>query len=478
MKMCTQTSIIVGYGNSVFKKIKRNRVFSAIAILIVYVFGVISTLAVPVERVTDLKDSFARKIGVIEKPVYPQNIDTSRYSFSLENGDLFDGAFQLAQYSLSDFYALERFSGELSSFSKSSQGYVKKSLGNVFKQLGLPSNSEAANDGYKIDKAGNKLSGATTIFTTAFDIHYAFGRLYVSVTSPSENQTCTALSLYSFVANDAGEIDLESANPIFKTPCILDKMNPTMWGGRVAHSKSKIFLSIGEQRYDPSGFAKTDVVSISEIANKNSVFGKVLEFQPKGGDFQIFASGLRNAQGLYFSNNDDELFESEHGPFGGDEVNILKYRENYGWPFRTFGKPYGLENGNIRDITRSANPASSIDLELAKFGAKSGNHADYTSPIMSWIHSGSSGIGAGQLIKIQKESNFRDWHGDILVAHMRDFSLRRLVLKEKSVVLDERIQLGFRVRDFILNDLGYLILSTDEGKLLIYRTSSPGFQSK
>jgi hypothetical protein len=61
---------------------------------------------------------------------------------------------------------------------------------------------------------------------------------------------------------------------------------------------------------------------------------------------------------------------------------------------------------------------------------------------------------------------------------MRDFSLRRLVLKEKSVVLDERIQLGFRVRDFILNDLGYLILSTDEGKLLIYRTSSPGFQSK
>jgi glucose/arabinose dehydrogenase len=298
------------------------------------------------------------------------------------------------------------------------------------------------------------------------------------VTSPSEDQTCTALSLFSFVVNDAEEIDLDSANSIFRTPCILDKMNPTMWGGRIAHSKSKIFLSIGEQRYDPSGFAKTDVVSISEIGNKDSVFGKVLEFQPNGGDFRVFASGLRNAQGLFFSSNDDELFESEHGPFGGDEVNILKYGENYGWPFRSFGKPYGLENGNIRDITRSVNPASSIDLELAKFGAKSGNHSDYVTPIMSWIHSGSSGIGAGQLIKIQKESKFRDWHGDVLVAHMRDFSLHRLVLREKAVVLDERIQLGFRVRDFILNDLGYLILSTDEGGLLIYRTTSSELQRK
>ena len=476
--MWAQTSILVHYRKSVIQKIKRSWVLSVFVVLMVYVFGVISILAVPVERVTNLKDSLARKIGVIEKPIYLQTIDTSRYSFSLQNGEVFDGVFQLAQYSISNFYAIERFSGDLFSFRISSKGYEKKYLGNVFKQLGFPSNPEAANEGYKIDKAGNKLSSEISISATAFDIDYAFGRLYLSVTSPSEDQTCTTLSLFSFTAIDAGEIDLDSANRMFRTPCILDKMNPTMWGGRITHSEVKIFLSIGEQRYDPSGFPKTDVVSVSEIGNKDSVFGKVLEFERDGEDFRIFASGLRNAQGLYFSSDENELFESEHGPFGGDEVNLLKYGENYGWPFRTFGKPYGIENGNVRDITRAVNPASSIDLELAKFGAKSGNHAGFIPPIMSWIHSGSSGIGAGQLIKIQKESKFRDWHGDVLVAHMRDFSLRRMVLREKSVVLDERIQLGFRVRDFILNDLGYLILSTDEGRLLIYRTTSPEFQDK
>ncbi len=473
--MWAQTSIVVGYRKSVIQKINKSRVFYAIAIFVIYLFGVLSIVAVPVERVTVLKNSLARKIGIIEKPVYPQTIDTSRYSFSLQNEDLLDGVFQLAQHSSSNFYAIDRFSGELFYFHTSSEGYIKKSLGNVYGQLGFLSNSEAANEGYKIDKAGNRISSANTIFPTAFDIEFAFGRLYLSVTAPSQTQNCTALTLYSFVAIDGGEIDLTSAKKMFRTPCILDKMNPTMWGGRITHSDDKVFLSIGEQRYDPSGFPKVDVVSASEIDNKDSVFGKVLEFEPSGEEFRIFASGLRNAQGLYFSSNDDELFESEHGPFGGDEVNFLEYGKNYGWPFRTFGKPYGIESSDVRDITRSVNPASSIDLELAKFGAKSGNHSGYITPIMSWIHSGSPGVGAGQLIKIQKESKFRDWHGDVLVAHMRDFSLRRLVLQEKSVVLDERIQLGFRVRDFILNDLGYLILSTDEGRLLIYRTTSPEF---
>ena len=448
-----------------------------IVIFIIYILGVVSILAVPVEKVTDLKDSLARRLGVIEKANYPQIIDTSRYSFSLQNGDSIDGVFQLAQNTSSSFFAVERFSGKFFSFQITTKGYVKKYLGNIYDLLGFLYNPEAATEGYKIDKAGNKLSSAPAIFATAFDIEYAFGRIYLSVTLPSEDQTCTTLSLFSFEANNSGEVDIDSADLMFRTPCVRDKMNPTMWGGRITHSEKNVFLSIGEQRYDPSGFPKTDVVSVSEIGNTDSVFGKVLEFTPDGKEYRIFASGLRNAQGLYFSNNDEELFESEHGPLGGDEVNLLNYGKHYGWPFRTFGKPYGIDNGNIRDINRSVNPATSIDLELAKFGAKSGNHSDYAPPLISWIHSGTSGIGAGQLIKIQKKSKFKDWHGDILISHMRDFSLHRLVLRENTVVLDERIQLGFRVRDFILTDQGYLVMSTDEGRLLIYRTNSPDFKN-
>lgn len=447
-----------------------------IIVFTIYILGMVSTLAIPVSRVQEIKNSLARSFGVIEKPNFAQIIDTSRYQFSLLNGDLVDGVFQLAQHTSSSFFAIERFSGELFSFQVTTRSYVKKYLGNIYDQLGFISNPEFATEGYKIDKAGNKLSSVSTIFATAFDIEYAFGHLYLSLTLPSDDQTCTTLSLFSFEVLSSGDVDIDSSNLMFRTPCVLDKMNPTMWGGRITHSEKNIFLSIGEQRYDPSGFPKTDMESLSEIEKKDSSFGKVLEFTPGVKEYRIFSSGHRNAQGLFFSNDGSKLWESEHGPFGGDEVNLLKYGGHYGWPYRTFGKPYGIDNGNALDINRSVNPATSIDLELAKFGAKSGNHSDYLPPVFSWTNSGSSGIGAGQLIKIQEKSKFKDWHGDVLVVHMRDFSLHRLVLRENSVVSDEKIQLGFRVRDFILNDLGYLVMSTDEGRLLIYRTTSPEFK--
>lgn len=151
------------------------------------------------------------------------------------------------------------------------------------------------------------------------------------------------------------------------------------------------------------------------------------------------------------------------------EVNILGKGKNYGWPFGTFGKPYPLFNtGNSGDEFRSINPGSTIDKELKKFGAISGAQPGAQLPVMSWI----PGVGAGNISQVQSGSNFVDWHGNILVSLMQDTSLHRLILAGNSVVLDERIPLGFRVRDFIVNDNGYLILSTDQGRLLVYRNTA------
>ncbi|CAN2169813.1 Glucose/Sorbosone dehydrogenase [Candidatus Nanopelagicaceae bacterium] len=232
---------------------------------------------------------------------------------------------------------------------------------------------------------------------------------------------------------------------------------------------SNIYLSVGEQRYDPSGFPKKDLLSKSEIRNPGSVFGKVLEFDPAGNGYSIYSSGHRNAQGLFYSYDNKTLIESEHGPFGGDEVNILKKNQDYGWPFGTFGKPYPLFNtGNPGDEFRSVNPGNTIDKELKKIGAISGSQPGAQLPIMSWI----PGVGAGNISQIQTSSDFIDWRGNILVSQMQDASIHRLVLVGTSVVLDEKIPLGFRVRDFIVNDKGYLILSTDQGRLLVYRTTA------
>ena len=444
-----------------------------VSMLAIFILGGVSVLALPIASVANFKQEILRKLGIVNVRVtFPEFIDSARYQFSLQSSSSLDGVFQLAAVDSSNFFALDRFSGKLYSFSLASDVFEKKYLGNVYDQLGFFSESAASRAGQKIDNAGNKKNADATIFATAFDIDYAFGKLYFSVTLPSQKQTCTSLNLYSLSAPSSNIDVLKDTKLLFTSPCVLDKKNPTMWGGRITHSPTNLYLSVGEQRYDPSGFPKVDKISISEIAKTNSTFGKVLEFEPDGSSYTIFSSGHRNSQGLYYSKDDGQLVESEHGPFGGDEVNILKEGDNYGWPFGTFGKPYPLsDTDNKSDQSRSVNPASTIDRELNKFGAISGSQPGAHLPIMSWF----PGVGAGNITKVQKNSGFADWYGNILVSLMADNSIHRLILSKNSVIFDERISLGIRVRDFIVIDKGYLILSSDQGQLLIYKTTSSEF---
>lgn len=450
--------------------LRYKKLLSVFVVFVIFVSGAASVLAFPIDKVSNFKQTALRKLGITHaRMTFPEIIDTSRYQLSLLSGNSLNGVFQLATIDSSNFLALERFSGELYSFHEEDDGFVHTKLGNVFDQLNLYSNKTAALEGQKIDNAGNRKLAKPTIFATAFDIEYAFGRAYLSVTLPSENQKCTSLNLFHFDIPESAVEPIANSRLLFSTPCILDKKNPTMWAGRITHSPNNIYLSVGEQRYDPSGFAKKDPLSTSEIKNLNSVFGKVLEFNPQNGTYSIYSSGHRNAQGLYYSPDQRKLIESEHGPFGGDEVNVLSKGEDFGWPFGTFGKPYPLFNtGNKLDETRSVNPSTSIDKQLAKFGAVSGSQPGARLPILSWI----PGMGAGNITQVQKSSDFKDWHGNILVSLMQDASLHRLILEGDSVVLDERIPLGLRVRDFIVNDGGYLVLSTDQGRLLIYESTA------
>lgn len=450
------------------------KVIYMVLLIAFFGLGVVSVLAFPVDKVVNFKQFIKEKLLIEGRSAHvPEIIDSSRYQFLLQNDSSLDGVFQLAQVDSSYFFALDRFSGKFFSYSLTTSGFNSKYLGNVYDQLGFLSNSEASIEGQKIDNAGNKISDNSTIFATAFDIEYAFGHLYLSVTLPSDNQGCMTLNLYSFKVPSTNVSQLENPNLVFKSPCVIDKEYPTMWAGRITHSMKNIYLSVGEQRYDPSGFPKDDVISTSEIARTNSVFGKVLEFKPDGNKYTIFASGFRNAQGLYYSGDDGLLLESEHGPFGGDEVNILERGDDYGWPFGTFGKPYPVTEvpAKTKQGYSVVNPSTSVDKELVKFGAISGSQSGYHLPITSWI----PGVGAGNIMKVQQSSRFADWRGNILVALMKDTSIHRLILSGNSVVLDERISLGFRVRDFIVNDQGYLILATDQLGLLIYQATSSEF---
>ena len=287
------------------------------------------------------------------------------------------------------------------------------------------------------------------------DLHWAFNRLFLSVVA--EGNQCQYLSLVYLNAPS----QKNSPEKFFDSPCVSDTQNTIMWGGRFTSNNDKLFISVGEQRYDRSGFPKENLSITNQLPV--NVFGSVLEFDPDLKSWKIYANGMRNAQGLFWDFENNLLFEAEHGPSGGDEVNILERGANYGWPMETFGKPYNTRfpSGKV-EPNDAKDPRIWVDKELSKFGAKSGDHQKFSKPLFSWI----PGVGAGNLVRVSKKSPLIDWRGDLLVVHMGGQALHRLKLSGDKVVLDERISVNERIRDIIIDEKGFILLSLDSGNLI------------
>jgi glucose/arabinose dehydrogenase len=156
-------------------------------------------------------------------------------------------------------------------------------------------------------------------------------------------------------------------------------------------------------------------------------------------DDRIFALGLRNAQGLHFDAPSGLLFGAEHGPMGGDEVNIIRSGANYGWPAVTYGKNYtGEEIGN-------------------------GTHAaGMVQPI--WYYTPS--IAASPLV-VYRGAMFPEWQGDLLIGALRGQHVSRLdldgdVVRSAQTLLAE---LDARIRDIKVAPDGAVFLLTQSGNL-------------
>jgi glucose/arabinose dehydrogenase len=137
---------------------------------------------------------------------------------------------------------------------------------------------------------------------------------------------------------------------------------------------------------------------------------------------EIWAYGLRNAEGLAFNPADGKLWEQEHGPMGGDEINIIEKGRNYGWPRVSYGVNYdGTPVGNGK-------------------GAMDG----VTDPIWHWTPSiAPSGMAfyTGDLIP--------HWKGSLFNGALKFELLSRLELKGEKAVKEERLlkDLHERIRD-------------------------------
>lgn len=171
-----------------------------------------------------------------------------------------------------------------------------------------------------------------------------------------------------------------------------------------------------------------------------TIYGTTQIINIKSGSLKTFTSGHRNPQGVLKIFNG--VIATEHGAEGGDELNLLQKNKSYGWPFVSLGHPYSDSTGKF---SRSG----------MRLGTSTGGSEG---PIFSWIPS----IAPTNLIQYKYSGN-KSWQNNIFVATLRDQSIRRLILIKNQLVGDERIQVGFRVRDLVEIPNGRLLLLDDVG---------------
>lgn len=267
-------------------------------------------------------------------------------------------------------------------------------------------------------------------------------RVYLSFAAKDKQGQPHAELGYGTLSADG--LHLENFKTIFvEQPALQSGIN---LGGRLLFDpQGNILMSLGDNNQR------------SEAQQLNSLRGKVIRLTPEGGipadnPFvklpdtrpEIYTYGNRNPQGLAFNPWSKELWETEHGPRGGDEVNILKAGKNYGWPVATFGIDY-----------------SGMPIPEAK-----GSHIDgMLDPLYYWrISPGVSGMA------FYDSGTFPQWKNSLFVGALKETALIQLKVNDRRVIGEQRMlqDLGQRIREVQVGPDGYVYVLTDEkdGKLL------------
>ncbi|MGC4043193.1 MAG: PQQ-dependent sugar dehydrogenase [Armatimonas sp.] len=223
---------------------------------------------------------------------------------------------------------------------------------------------------------------------------------------------------------------------------------PAHFGSRLLFDKQgKLFVTLGERFFDPTR---------GQAQSLNSMMGKILRINTDGTPApgnpfantpgalpEIWSYGHRNSQGLGFNPKTGDLWDIEHGPQGGDEVNLVKPGKNYGWPTIAYGEEY---DGRAINGGKSA-------------------QAGMEQPLYYWNPAiGPTGMTfySGGLIK--------EWDGNLFAAGHNGEHIARLVLNGNKVVGEERLLLDQhqKMRDVRQGPDGALWVLTDnqDGRLI------------
>jgi glucose/arabinose dehydrogenase len=217
------------------------------------------------------------------------------------------------------------------------------------------------------------------------------------------------------------------------------------FGGRMAFdNEGHVFLSVGERgERDNAQDLTTHAGSVLRL----NLDGSVPDDNPFTGEEnklpEIWSYGHRNPQGLFYNAQSRQLWEAEHGPRGGDEINRVEKGKNYGWPEISYGKEYWapLQVGDGTHKQGMEQPVKVYDPSIA-----TSSLIQYQGPL------------------------FKAWQNKLLVGALKLQHLNIVSLDAKNQASDEQrllSSLNSRIRNVIEAPDGAVIISTDSGQ--IYR---------
>ncbi|MEQ9608533.1 MAG: PQQ-dependent sugar dehydrogenase [Kiloniellaceae bacterium] len=262
----------------------------------------------------------------------------------------------------------------------------------------------------------------------------ANGLLYLAYAGAEGKEAGTEVARARFDGSTLNDLEvIFRAQP--KTP------GAAHYGGRIAFGPDgKLYVTLGDRR---NYMAEAQKLSshLGGVLRLNDD-GSVPDDNPFTGQPDalpaIFTYGHRNVQGIAVHPESGAIWTHEHGPRGGDEVNVLRAGANYGWPEITYGIDYS--GAIISDKTEAPGMAQ---------------------PVVYWVPS----IAPSGMAFYQGEA-FPEWRGDLFVGALAGRHLRRLELDGDQVTGQEELlaDLNERIRDVRSGPDGFLYLLTDSGR--------------
>jgi hypothetical protein len=251
----------------------------------------------------------------------------------------------------------------------------------------------------------------------------------ISFPKYDRKRDCVSLVLGSY------QIDLNKQaalkrNDIWFTskPCVPVRAVQHAAGRIEVIDKSTVYLTLGDL-----GFNK--IASVKARGDLGSVF-KVSKFRVEKISF-----GHRNQQGIALIGRD--LYASEHGPRGGDELNLISKGKDYGWPAVTYGEPY-----------------SSGDYVKPR---ATGSHDGFVKPLKYWVPS----VAPTELVVLPTSGGWGKWSSQLVMGTLIEESLIFIELKDRRTVGQVlKVDVGERIRDLEISSSGQIVATTDSGKLL------------